>query len=627
MALNSLKPISLCILVTFFSFATSKAKGADFLYRFCSDDRSSGNGTYPMNLRTRLSSLSSKASDKRFDVEPVPATNSSDTVYGLFMCRGDVLPQACKDCVANATQTLSSDTNCSLAKWGVIWYEECMVRYSNDSFFSTVDTSPAFFKWNLANISSNSTSSFMTSLDATMMETANQAAKSSNRYSTRQENLSGFQTLYCLAQYELYPFYRVSDAQIGLVPETKYAHTDSEYSEDPGYISYNCSNNKADAAFQSNLRTLLSDMSSNGTSQNGFQTLEKTAYGLFRCRDDITLGLCGQCIQNATDKIASLCGLASTEAVIWYNHCWLRYSDRDFFSSADTSPRFWDLNISNTNPIQSSVASELSNKLDEVATKTGNSNTKYQTESLRLNDKQTVYILAQCSSGLSTNSCVGCLSDVIGMAIPWGSLGSVGGRVLYPSCFLRFELFQFYNLVLTTANPPPPDSKPEKVLSCGYMSPEYAMFGQFSEKSDVYSFGVVVLEIISGKKNTSPHEPHRVADGLLNFVWRHWRDETALSILDPKLKEKYGGDVEVMRCIQMGLLCVQDSPDARPTMLTIVSYLSSHTIELPSPREPTFFLHQRMDPIVTHESSSGQAPNSSTPSSINEISISGFYPR
>lgn len=33
------------------------------------------------------------------------------------------------------------------------------------------------------------------------------------------------------------------------------------------------------------------------------------------------------------------------------------------------------------------------------------------------------------------------------------------------------------------------------------MSPEYAMYGQFSEKSDVFSFGVIILEIISAKKN------------------------------------------------------------------------------------------------------------------------------
>ena len=52
----------------------------------------------------------------------------------------------------------------------------------------------------------------------------------------------------------------------------------------------------------------------------------------------------------------------------------------------------------------------------------------------------------------------------------------------------------------------------------GYMSPEYAMFGQFSEESDVFSFGVMVLEIITGKKNLSSYEPHRVVDGLLSYV-------------------------------------------------------------------------------------------------------------
>jgi len=50
------------------------------------------------------------------------------------------------------------------------------------------------------------------------------------------------------------------------------------------------------------------------------------------------------------------------------------------------------------------------------------------------------------------------------------------------------------------------------------MSPEYAMFGQFSEKSDVYSFGVMILEIISGKKNMGSYEPHRIVNYLLNFV-------------------------------------------------------------------------------------------------------------
>ena len=44
----------------------------------------------------------------------------------------------------------------------------------------------------------------------------------------------------------------------------------------------------------------------------------------------------------------------------------------------------------------------------------------------------------------------------------------------------------------------------------GYMSPEYALDGNFSMKSDVFSYGVVVLEIISGQKNRGvyAHSPY-----------------------------------------------------------------------------------------------------------------------
>jgi len=46
------------------------------------------------------------------------------------------------------------------------------------------------------------------------------------------------------------------------------------------------------------------------------------------------------------------------------------------------------------------------------------------------------------------------------------------------------------------------------------MSPEYAMEGVFSTKSDVYSFGVLLLEIISGRKNTSFYD----ADHPINLI-------------------------------------------------------------------------------------------------------------
>ncbi|XP_026396014.1 cysteine-rich receptor-like protein kinase 10 [Papaver somniferum] len=72
----------------------------------------------------------------------------------------------------------------------------------------------------------------------------------------------------------------------------------------------------------------------------------------------------------------------------------------------------------------------------------------------------------------------------------------------------------------------------------GYMAPEYALHGRFSVKSDVFSFGVLVLEILSGKKNTSFYES--IAGGaqdLLTYAWRHWQDGSAMELLDPSLNE------------------------------------------------------------------------------------------
>ncbi|KAL2330474.1 hypothetical protein Fmac_018055 [Flemingia macrophylla] len=663
MPLNSFKLIFLCMVVSLFT--TTKAQDP---IGFNCENETSTNSAYVENLSTLFSFLSSNATDKTFYNDTILGRNSTDTVYGLFMCRGDIdaASNLCTNCVANATKILSSA--CSLSREAVIWYDNCMVRYSNLSFFSTVDTYPGLYLFNMANISD--AGSFMSLLSNTMNQTAEEAANSSDRYFTKQANVSQFQTLYCLAQctqdlspqncatclteaignlpnccegkqggrvlfpscnvrFELYPFYSartvqtrmmpISPGTTELVPETKYPSTDSE---DAGYISHNCSGGDnvtaGDSVFQSNLMTLLSYLSSNATVGNDFQTKEGTAYGLFTCRGDTPSRLCQQCVQNATEKVASECRFTA-EAVIWFDLCWLRYSNIDFFSSVETNPRFRNLNITtdgDTGPVAYSVVNELSNKIAEMATETGYNSERYQSDSLTLNENQTVYILSQCSFDLSTNSCSGCLNDVMGSAIPWTRLGSIGGRVLYPSCILRFEFFKFYDLAPPTQPITPPT---------GYMSPEYAMYGYFFEKSDVYSFGVMILEIISGKKNISSYEPHHVADGLLKFVWSHWRDETPLNALDPKLKENYS-EIEVIKCIQIGLLCVQENPDVRPTMVTIVSYLSSHLIELPSPNEPTFHLYHRMDPTVPYGSSSRQSTNNST-LSINEMSISRSYPR
>ncbi|KAM7461139.1 hypothetical protein LguiA_029260 [Lonicera macranthoides] len=123
------------------------------------------------------------------------------------------------------------------------------------------------------------------------------------------------------------------------------------------------------------------------------------------------------------------------------------------------------------------------------------------------------------------------------------------------------------------------------------MSPEYAMHGHFSMGSDVFSFGVLILEIISGKKNSCFHASDRGED-LLNHAWKLWKDGMPLELMDPTLADSHARN-EVMRCIQMGLLCVQEDVDTRPSMATIVLMLGSYTVSLPLPEQPPFFFRSR----------------------------------
>lgn len=46
---------------------------------------------------------------------------------------------------------------------------------------------------------------------------------------------------------------------------------------------------------------------------------------------------------------------------------------------------------------------------------------------------------------------------------------------------------------------------------------------------------------------------------------------------------------EVLRCIHVGLLCVQDNPNARPLMSSVVFMLENETTLLPAPKEPVYF--------------------------------------
>ncbi|XP_023900533.1 G-type lectin S-receptor-like serine/threonine-protein kinase At4g03230 isoform X1 [Quercus suber] len=144
----------------------------------------------------------------------------------------------------------------------------------------------------------------------------------------------------------------------------------------------------------------------------------------------------------------------------------------------------------------------------------------------------------------------------------------------------------------------------------GYMSPEYALDGIFSIKSDVFSFGVVLLEIISGKKNTGFYKSKQ-AMSLLSYAWRLWTDDKLLDLMDETIRDTCNAD-QFVKCLNIGLLCVQQDPSDRPTMSIIIKMLDGETVNLPTPKQPAFSIRR-------DQSSS---TSSSRPESNNELTNS-----
>ncbi|XP_056158655.1 cysteine-rich receptor-like protein kinase 10 isoform X2 [Syzygium oleosum] len=152
----------------------------------------------------------------------------------------------------------------------------------------------------------------------------------------------------------------------------------------------------------------------------------------------------------------------------------------------------------------------------------------------------------------------------------------------------------------------------------GYMAPEYAMVGLFSVKSDVFSFGVLLLEIISGQKNNGFHLQEH-CESLLTFAWKLWSEGRGLELVDPLIKESCD-EVEVLKCIHIGLLCVQEDPVDRPAMSLVVHILGGDTITLNPPSQPAFSVGRDVKKLYC------VVPSQET-FTINDVSVSDVSPR
>ncbi|CAH2051193.1 unnamed protein product [Thlaspi arvense] len=133
-----------------------------------------------------------------------------------------------------------------------------------------------------------------------------------------------------------------------------------------------------------------------------------------------------------------------------------------------------------------------------------------------------------------------------------------------------------------------------------------------------FVFGVMLLEIVTGKKNTT-FSYVRSSTNLLSFVWSncrdgHWRRTVEESILDSSTN-----DDQLERCLKIGLGCVQEIAEDRHKMSLVVALLENQSLEIPDPGQPGFFSAAAAPPTSTRhqgESSARASVNQQTQTMI-----------
>ncbi|KAK4433407.1 Cysteine-rich receptor-like protein kinase [Sesamum alatum] len=629
------------------------------------------NSTYNANLDTVLSSLATSVDSTGF--YNASFGQKPDRANAIVLCRGDIQLDACRGCVRDAAAELLA--SCPNQKQAVNWQEGCTLRYSNETLVGKLAIMPMYYWWNPEN--ATSVDQFKEDLRALLDDLRPRAVYGGSLRKVAAGHITGpdFQSIFALVQctpdlsledcsscligaaadipnccdrkrggrvlrpsctlrFEIYPFYNETRLQ-ELAPRPE-----PPVQSPPGEHGGN------------RTRTVKDDGDGNTTRTAVIVTVSSVAAGVILAVF-VAIFLIKRIKQKPKENHETVDDISTPES--------LQFA---FSTIRDATNDFSDDNKLGQGGFGTVYKGKLSNG-QEIAVKrlsknSGQGDLEFKNEVLllaRLQHRNLVRLLGFSLEGeekllvyefVQNASLDRFIFDPIRHSyLDWERrykiIGGIARGVLYLHEDSRLRIIhrdlKASNVLLDgNLNPKIADFGMARLFgqdetqgstskiagTYGYMAPEYAIYGQFSVKSDVFSFGVIILEIISGQKNNCFRSGENV-EGLLSFAWKNWREGTTANVVDPILRSGSGSMTEMLRCIHIGLLCVQENASDRPTMASLVLMLSSLSLTLRVPSKPAFYVPSGNDSDVPLFE--GYNSTQSQHSSRNDASITDLYPR
>ncbi|KAF3951411.1 hypothetical protein CMV_022931 [Castanea mollissima] len=602
--------------------------------QYCYDTGNyTSNSTYRANLNTLLASMINDTKIN-YGFYNFSFGEAPDKVYAIALCRGDTSPSECRSCINGASSDLLKA--CPNQKEAIIWPDKCSLRYSNRSIFNAMEANPLFAFYNTGNVPD--VEAFNNVLLPLLNSLRNRTASgnSTHKFALQSAPAPNFQTIYALLE---------------CTPDLSKLECNSCLEQVQSYIPQ-CCNGKQGGKFVTpscDIRFEVysfydpsvepppsppppppslppqvpsaaspppeSPTTTPGKESNSSQTTIVVVVTTISAAV-LIISIC-ICIylrkRNPRKKVESeaedeISAVGSLQF--------------DFGTIRLATQNFSDANKLGEGGFGIVYKGKFSNG-QEIAVKRLSRNSsqgevEFKNEVMlvaKLQHRNLVRLLGFCLEG-----------DERLLVYEFVPNGSLDRFIFDPIKRAQLNWEKRFKIIGDQTQ----GNTSRIVGTYGYMPPEYAFHGQFSVKSDVFSFGMIVLEMVAGQKNNTFHIEDS-GDCLINYAWKQWRDGTTSNLVDSTLRTD--STTEIMKCIHIGLLCVQENVDRRPTMASIVLMLNSESMSLSVPSQPAFLMDSSTRSnmlLVEHDSremGSTQSKSNSVQASVNEVSISELDPR